>query len=60
MPEKKNKKCYPLSFPIVGGQDSTRALQSTRFRIQGGWSEPDKRTNGRTNERTEILVSNIG
>ena len=27
----KKKKCYPLSFPILGGRDSTRALQSSPF-----------------------------
>ena len=26
-----NQKCYPLSFPILGGRDSTRALQSSPF-----------------------------
>ena len=26
---KKQKKCYPLSFPILGRCDSTRALQSS-------------------------------
>ena len=42
-----------LSFPILGGRDLTRALQSTPFQNPGGWwSERD--------ERTEILVSNIG
>ena len=25
------KKCFPLSFPILGGRDSTRALQSSPF-----------------------------
>ena len=25
---KQNKKCCPLSFPILGGRDSTRALHS--------------------------------
>ena len=30
------KKCYPLSFPILGGRDSTRALQSTPFQNPGG------------------------
>ena len=25
------KKCYPLSFPILGGHNSTRALQSSPF-----------------------------
>ena len=34
--EKKKKKCYPLSFPILGGRDSTRALQSTPFQNPGG------------------------
>ena len=34
---KKNKlKCYPLSFSILGGRDSTRALQSTPFQNTGG------------------------
>ena len=28
---KKRKKCYPLSFPILGGHNSTRALQSRPF-----------------------------
>ena len=30
------KKSYPLSFPILGGRDSTRALQSSPFQISGG------------------------
>ena len=30
------KKCYPLSFPILGGRDSTRALQSSPFKNPGG------------------------
>ena len=25
------KKCYPLSFPVLGGPDSTKALQSSPF-----------------------------
>ena len=29
--EKGQKKCYSLSFPILGGRDSTRALQSSPF-----------------------------
>ena len=33
---KKKKKCYPLSFPILGGRDSTRALQSSPFQNPGG------------------------
>ena len=28
---KKKNICYPLSFPILGGRDSTRALQSSPF-----------------------------
>ena len=35
-PEIKKRKCYSLSFQILGRRDSTRALQSTRFKIQGG------------------------
>ena len=31
------KKCHPLSFPILGGQDSPRALQSSLFQNPGGW-----------------------
>ena len=27
--KKKKIKCYPLSFPILGGRDSTRALQTS-------------------------------
>jgi hypothetical protein len=34
--KKKKEKCYPLSFPILGGRDSTRALQSSLFQISGG------------------------
>ena len=29
--QKKREKKYPLSFPILGGRDSTRALQSSPF-----------------------------
>ena len=29
--EKKKKKCYPNSFPILGERDSIRALQSSPF-----------------------------
>ena len=52
------KNCYPLSFPILGLRDSTRALQCTPSQNLGGkipWAW--RRTNG---QRTEILVSNIG
>ena len=34
--KRKEKKCYPLSFPILGGRNSTRALQSTLFQNPGG------------------------
>ena len=51
------KKCYPISFPILGGRDSTRALQSTPFQNPGGvpraWHTNERRTK-------EILVSNTG
>ena len=30
------KKSYPLSFPILGGRDSTRALQSSPLQNPGG------------------------
>ena len=30
------KKCYSLSFPILGGRGSTRALQSSPFQNPGG------------------------
>ena len=29
--KKITKKCYPLRFPILGGHDSTRALQASPF-----------------------------
>ena len=29
--KKMKKKCFSLSFPILGGLDSTRALQSSPF-----------------------------
>ena len=41
----KEKKCYPLSFPILGGRDSTRALQSSPFQNPGGGS-PESDTGG--------------
>ena len=33
---RRRKKCYPLSFPILGGRDLTRALQSSPFQNPGG------------------------
>ena len=46
-----------LSFPILGGRNSTRALQSGPFQNPGGTLSLTKEESGR---RTEILVSNIG
>ena len=42
------KKCYPLSFPILGGCDLIRALQSSQFQNPGGvpwawWSSSSRR-----------------
>ena len=48
-------KCYPISFPILGVRDSTRALQSSSFQIPGGEGSPEP--DGQTEE---FLVSNIG
>ena len=59
--EKKiKKKCYPLSFPVLGGRDSTRALQSSPFQILGGGGYPghDREEGQRT--KKEILVSYLG
>ena len=61
--KKRRKKCYPLSFSILGGRNSTRALQSNSFQNPGGvpWAWRTKDEGQRTNERTkEILVSNLG
>ena len=30
------KKCYPFSFPILGGRNSTKALKSSPFQNPGG------------------------
>ena len=57
MPEKKKrKKCYPLSFLILGGRNLTRALQSSPFQISGGVVRAWRR---RTKKK-EILASNFG
>ena len=40
--------CYPLSLPILGGCDSSRALQSSPFQNPGGSPE---RYGVQTNER---------
>ena len=55
-PKKIRKKCYPLSFPILGGRDSTRALQSTPFQNTGGVVWAWRRTNGgQTEDRRKSL-----
>ena len=41
------KKCYYISFLILGGRNSTRALQSTPFQNPGGSPERDTRTDQR-------------
>ena len=56
-PRKKKKKCYPLSFPMLGGSDSTRALQSAPFQNPGGVIRAWRTNEWRTKE---ILVSNFG
>ena len=50
------KYIYPLSFPILGGRNSTRPLHSSPFQISGAYPVPD----GGGGVRTEILLSNIG
>ena len=48
------KKGYSLSFLILGGRDSNRALQSSLFQISGGgYPEPD----GGWRRTEEILAS---
>ena len=42
---KMNKKCYTLSFPILGGCDLTGALQSSLFQISGGLVQAWRMTN---------------
>ena len=58
----RKKKCYFLSFPILGILDSTRALQSSPFQNTGGGGGLSvmDREEVLTDGRTEILVSNIG
>ena len=54
-----DKKFYPLIFPIIEGQDLTRALRYSPFQNPGGRGVPWAWQ--RTNKRTEdILVPNIG
>ena len=40
-PPPPKKKCYPLSFPTLGGRNLTRAPQSNPFQNTGGQHEPD-------------------
>ena len=66
LPEKEEEnKCYNFSFPILGGPDSTRDLQSIPFQISGGvpwaWGTNEGRRTKDQGPRTkEILVSNLG
>ena len=41
---KKKNKCYPLSFTILGGRDSTRALQSSLFQKYENFKKSPKIT----------------
>ena len=45
------KKCYSLSFPLLGGRDLTRALQSTPFQNPGRVPWAWHTDGGRTDER---------
>ena len=56
--KKKKKNDYPLSFPILGGRHSTRALQPSPFQISGvgSLSVTDKQRTEDEEWRTEILV----
>ena len=47
------KKCYTLSFPILGGRNSTRALQSSTFQNPGG--SPDADGGGRTEDENPCV-----
>ena len=38
----RQKKCYTLSFPILGGRDSTRALQYSPIQNPGGAGSPER------------------
>ena len=53
------KKCYPLSFPIVGILSSTRALQTSPLQNTGGVAWAWHRRSSRS-IRTVLLLSNIG
>ena len=45
------KKCYPISFPILGGCYLTRALHSSPFQNPGGKVRAWRRRSRRTNEQ---------
>ena len=62
LPEKKRKKCYSLSFPIFGGCESTRALQSSPFQNPGGvaWAWQSRSSRSSSSSWTVLLISNIG
>ena len=54
--KKKGKKCYPLSLPILGGRDSTRALQSSPFQNPGGVVRAWRRTNEQRRRKSSCLI----
>ena len=49
------KKIFPLSFPILGGHDLTRARPSSPFQNPGE-GPPERDGGGRTNKRTNNLT----
>ena len=55
----KRKKCYPLSFQILGGHNSTRALKSTPFKNPGRVARTWRRSSWRSSSRTALPLSNI-
>ena len=55
--EKKKKNAIPLVLPIEEISLRPELSSPARFRFQGG---PLSVTDGRTHERTEILLSNLG
>ena len=48
------KKLCPLSFPILGGRVSTRALQSIPFHNRGGQHEHDKEVQSPDERKSNI------
>ena len=57
--QKSIKKIEKWSKNVDSKKKKIKTQSILFLRIQGGWSERYKRTNTQTNEKTEILVSNI-